>query len=68
LLPARDVFIEDGAWGPTHAISDKEVVRALLAASAVARSPSTSRRCEATNNNNAARLLSLRVLQSPAST
>jgi len=24
LLPARDVFIEDGAWGPTHAISDKE--------------------------------------------
>ena len=40
LLRRAHVFIEDGAWGPTHAISNKEVVRARLAASAVARSPS----------------------------
>lgn len=52
LLRSAHVFIEDGAWGPTHAISNKEGIRALLAASAVARSPSTLLRHEVADEHN----------------
>src|SRR5258708_5600555 len=62
LLHSAHVFIEDGAWGPTHAISNNEGIRALLAASAVARSPSPLGRGEATNKaTTSSPAMSLRV-------